>query len=681
MSRHARPLMRSRPRRRSLVASTMVLSVLAAGLVACSRDEGPAPALQAFLDGWASGTLDGVALEDPAGTTLAPADVLAEIDALAGDLDPRRVHARPAADPQVDDGRARATVTVEWTVIDGLVWPYETTVELRRASGQWRVVFTPATVHPALTAGDELHVTAIPAPRGSIVDINGQAIVTSRPVVIVGIEPQRVTDEAALLVELDAAFDSLGLDIDLSDLPDQLAAANPDAFVPVVTLRREAYDQIRSRIHPLPGTVFREDTLPLAPTREFARALLGTVGEVTREQLDTNPGRYLTGERVGQSGLQEQFDAWLRGTPGVEIRYRRDGAVSEEVLYRAEPVPGEALRTTLDQRVQLAADAALAGQTRPSALVAVRVSDGAILAAANGPDGGTLNLAFTASVPPGSTFKMISALGLLEAGEMTADTPVECPGTYTVQGRTFTNADGFALGTVPFRTAFARSCNTTFAALAPRLGPDGLRRAAASVGIGTAWEIGTPVVTGSVGANESTVEAAAAAFGQGTTLVSPLSLAAATAAVARGAWIAPTLFPDGPPGADPSPESPSDQGASAEESGSTDPDAPSEEDTPRGGPPAPPADGTPLPSAAVAALQVMMREVVTAGTATALANVPGGPVYAKTGTAEFTDNPADTHAWTIGWQGDIAFAVFVENGGGSAETAVPIVEAFLRALA
>lgn len=658
MPHHARSMRHAHPRLRSLLALALVVPVVATGLVACSRDKGPTPVLQAFLEGWAKGDLAGVPLEDPSGTTLAPADVLAEIDALAGPLDERRWHAQPTADPPVDADRARATVNVEWTVVDGLVWPYQTTVELHRVDGQWRVVFTPATVHPTLTAGDELVVSAIPAPRGSIVDGADQAIVTARPVVIVGIEPQRVTNQAALLAELDAAFDSLGLDIDLSDLPDQLAAANPDAFVTVVTLRREAYDQIRDRIHPLPGTVFREDTLQLAPTRTFARALLGTVGEVTREQLDTHPGRYLVGEQVGQSGLQAQFDDRLRGTPGVEIRYRRGGSVSEEVLYRAEPVPGEALRTTLDQRVQLAADAALAGQARPSALVAVRISDGAILAAANGPDGGTLNLAFTASVPPGSTFKMVSALGLLGSGEVTADSPVECPGTFTVDGRTFTNSDGFSLGTVPFRTAFAHSCNTTFAALAPRLGPDGLRRAAASVGIGTAWDIGTPVVTGSVGANQSTVEAAAAAFGQGTTLVSPLSLAAAAAAVARGSWVTPKLFPDGAP--------PTEGDGSTEGSAQGDP---------------PPADGTALPTAAVAALQVMMREVVTAGTATALADVPGGPVYVKTGTAEFNDNPADTHAWTIGWQGDIAFAVFVENGGGSGETAVPIVEAFLRGLA
>lgn len=623
------------------------------GLVACSRDRGPGPTLEAFFNGWAAGDLSAVALEDPEGNGLAPADVLAQIDALSGDLDPRRYRARAFSEPAEDDGRASSRVDVEWTVADGLVWAYQATVELRKVDGDWRVVFSPATVHPELTAGDELVATLVPSARGSIVDGSGEPIVSPRPVVRVGIVPSWVTDLDALIAALDAAFASIGVFDVLTDIRERLAAADPEAFVEVVTLRQEAYNQIRGVIQPLPGTKFVEETRPLAPTREFARALLGTVGEVTREQLDTNPGKYLLGEQVGQSGLQEQFDDLLRGTPGVVITYRRGGTVASESLARIEPTPGEMLRTTLDQSVQRAADAALAGQSRRSALVAVRVSDGAIVAVANGPNGGDLNLAFEASVPPGSTFKMVSALGLLGSGEVTADTPVDCPAVFTVDGRSFTNSDGFQLGTVPLHTAFARSCNTAFAALAPRLGPEGLRQAAASVGIGTAWNLGTPATTGSVGANESSVEAAAAAFGQGTTQVSPVSLAVAAAAVARGVWLAPKLFPELPAGAT---EPPSD-----------------------GAPP--PADGTALPTAAVSALQAMMREVVTAGTATALADVPGAPVHVKTGTAEFNDNPADTHAWTIGWQGDIAFAVFVENGGGSGETAVPIVEAFLRGLA
>ncbi len=55
-------------------------------------------------------------------------------------------------------------------------------------------------------------------------------------------------------------------------------------------------------------------------------------------------------------------------------------------------------------------------------------------------------------------------------------------------------------------------------------------------------------------------------------------------------------------------------------------------------------------------------------------------MYGKTGTAEYDDNPAHTHAWFVGWQGDVAFAVFVENGGGSGDTAVPVAERFIRAL-
>jgi cell division protein FtsI/penicillin-binding protein 2 len=70
-----------------------------------------------------------------------------------------------------------------------------------------------------------------------------------------------------------------------------------------------------------------------------------------------------------------------------------------------------------------------------------------------------------------------------------------------------------------------------------------------------------------------------------------------------------------------------------------------------------------------------MRQVAVVGTASALADVPGEPVHAKTGTAEYgTETPPRTHAWTVGFQGNVAFAVLVE------EVAVPVAETFLRAL-
>ena len=78
----------------------------------------------------------------------------------------------------------------------------------------------------------------------------------------------------------------------------------------------------------------------------------------------------------------------------------------------------------------------------------------------------------------------------------------------------------------------------------------------------------------------------------------------------------------------------------------------------------------------------MLRSVVTEGTATALAGAPGGPVFGKTGTAEFgTATPPKTHAWFTGYQGDIAFAVLVEEGRSGGSVAAPIARSFLTALA
>jgi cell division protein FtsI/penicillin-binding protein 2 len=246
---------------------------------------------------------------------------------------------------------------------------------------------------------------------------------------------------------------------------------------------------------------------------------------------------------------------------------------------------------------------------------------------------------------------MVTTLAVMNEGKANKDTPVPCPKSYTVNGRSFTNAGGYELGTVPLITDFARSCNTAYASLGNQLSPTGLHDAAAQVGIGTRWDLGVDCFTGSVQANADPVNAAAAGFGQGQTLVSPIALAGATAAVARGSWKQPVLFTTRPAGA-PAPS----------------PSAPPQ-----------PADGAALNPTAVAQLPAMMRAVVTSGTATGLAGVPGQPVMAKTGTAEYDNNPAHTHIWTIGWQGDIAFAVFVENGGASS-AAVAIAATFLKAL-
>jgi cell division protein FtsI/penicillin-binding protein 2 len=219
----------------------------------------------------------------------------------------------------------------------------------------------------------------------------------------------------------------------LNNLPERVAEAREnDLFVPVITLRRDEYDEIAGEIGDLPGVQTRDEERHLAPTRTFARALLGTVGEVTAEVMEQQPGVFAAGDQVGYGGLSGHYDDRLRGVTGQAVVIARPSPgdeVTEIELDRVESEPGQDLATTLDADAQTAAEAALAAESRPAALVAIRISDGSVLAVANteGDEAHPVNLALTASVPPGSTFKMVSGYQLLASGELDLDTEVACP--------------------------------------------------------------------------------------------------------------------------------------------------------------------------------------------------------------------------------------------------------------
>ncbi|MGC5309633.1 penicillin-binding transpeptidase domain-containing protein [Micromonospora zamorensis] len=642
-----------RPNHARRLTAALTTALLTAGVLAgCSGDDGPQSTVDAFLSGWRSGDLQAVGLIDPTGNKLPSTEVTREIKELSGELAATPPTLKRRGEPKVTKDIATATVQVEWNLPGQTRWAYDREVRLAHGDDdQWQVIWEPRVMHEQLTKGDRLALRRDAGARAAVLDAAGQPLVTPRPVVRVGVQPDGVTDIKKLVKDLDGAFKAirpaLVPAVDLADLPERVAKAEPGAFVEVVSLREEAYLQIKPRIYDLDGTKFISAKVDLAPTREFARAVLGTVDPAQADDLTAHPDRYVAGDLVGHGGLQGRYDERLRGAPGLTVVVERpaEGGKLESTgteLFRREPQPGQTLKTTLDVAAQNAADGALRAESRRSALVALRISDGVVLAAANGPGPAGENLAFTAQVPPGSTFKVVSTLGLLDRGAVTLDGPVACPKTFTVDGRSFKNSDNFELGSVPFRTDFAKSCNTAFASLAPKLGGDGLAAAGRALGLEGQWDLGTDAFTGKVSTGGSLAEQAAASFGQGTTLVSPLAMAGATAAVARGRFEQPKLL------LDPAPAKPA-------------------------------AAGEQLKPESVAALRSMMREVVTSGTGSALKDVPG-EVYGKTGTAEYDDNPAHTHAWFVGWRGDVAFAVFVEKGGASTASAVPIAERFLRAL-
>ncbi len=219
-----------------------------------------------------------------------------------------------------------------------------------------------------------------------------------------------------------------------------------------------------------------------------------------------------------------------------------------------------------------------------------------------------------------------------------------CPGQTTVFGKTFHNENSFDLGTVSLQTAFAHSCNTSFTELSQRLGQADLPATAKQFGIGAGWSFPVTTFSGSLPTPRDDTERAADAIGQGRVLVSPFAMALVAATTAHGSTPSPVLVAG--PGRHR------------------------------------PAHRPTTPSASVLAqLKPFMRAVVTSGTATGVDGVPGGPVYGKTGTAEFgTAVPPHSHAWFVGYQGDLAFAVFVEGGESSSTTAVPIANTFLRGL-
>src|SRR5690606_32481019 len=161
--------------------------------------------------------------------------------------------------------------------------------------------------------------------------------------------------------------------------------------------------------------------------------LVGYLDKATAKDVKRLGPPYRVRDLVGRAGLQATFERRLAGTPTIEIQAVGS---STETLHRFEGTPGEELRTTLDLRVQRAAADAVRNVEEPAALVAVRPSTGEILAVAN--NRGGFNRALEGRYPPGSTFKAITAAGLLGTG-LTPSSRVTCPKTVIVRSEEHTS--------------------------------------------------------------------------------------------------------------------------------------------------------------------------------------------------------------------------------------------------
>lgn len=386
--------------------------------------------------------------------------------------------------------------------------------------------------------------------------------------------------------------------------------------VTAITLREDDLAPIEEQLSALPNVTLRPQLRLLATDRALASPTLAGLSELWQQRTDAAGGWAVT----------------VQTTAGAQRVGGQD----------ARPV-GD-IASTLDIGMQRAAEDALAPLPTPAVIVAIQPSTGNLLTVAqNAPADAQGPIALTGLYPPGSTFKTVTVSAALQSGEVTPDTVLACPGTENIEGRQIPNDDSFDLGQVPLHTAFANSCNTTMGRLAVNLPPDALTKAAAQLGLGIDYVApGMTTVTGSVPVADTPALRVEAGIGQGRVTASPFGMALVAATLAHGAAPAPTIVEGQPGVADPAPE--------------------------------------PLPTAVDEQVQAMMRETITAGTATQLQDIPG--LLGKTGTAEYVDVQAgdqNAHGWFVGIDGDLALAVFVSNAGSSAP-AVDAAGGFLRAI-
>jgi cell division protein FtsI/penicillin-binding protein 2 len=330
---------------------------------------------------------------------------------------------------------------------------------------------------------------------------------------------------------------------------------------------------------PGPDPTLSSEVTRSSPLGSAAEALVGTVGPAPswrRQELEAQGVPY--DASVGLSGMELAFDDRLRGTAGGRL------LAGHRVLAAALPVAGSAIRTTISPTVQRAAASALAGQY--GGIVVLRPSSGQLLAVAGIGLGGLQ--------PPGSTFKMVTTTGVLEAKLATSHTVFPYATFATLDGVKLNNANGEECGG-SLELAFAVSCNSVFTPLGVKLGAARL--------VATAERFGFNHPPGIPGVSESTLPPAneiqgelavgSTAIGQGQVLATPMEMALVAATIADGGRRPQPTFLPGPEGAHVS-----------------------------------------VMSASVArTLRHLMVGVVREGTGTAAA-IPGVTVAGKTGTAE-----------------------------------------------
>jgi penicillin-binding protein 2 len=541
----------------------------------------------------------------------------------------------------------------------------------------------------AMSERNRIRIRPVAAPRGILFDRNGLPLVDNRPAFTLSLIPREIEDRETVLARL-----AVLLKIPLADLRAALHRVPADSLQPVRVRRGLSLaevTQVEEQRLDLPGVIVEVESQRVYPTSTFAAHLLGYVREVSEDQV--KPGRYRRGDMIGQSGLERVFDEYLRG---------RDGATRIEVdalgrpvrsMKGEEPDPGGQVITSIDRRIQEAAERAMEG--RAGAVVVMDPRNGDVLAMTSSPafaldrltgnlnredwrrlvsDPRTplMNRALQSQYAPGSVFKIIVAAAGLQEGALLPMDRTYCNGQFHLGEVTFKDWKVGGHGHVDLRSALVQSCNIFFYQAGLKVGPEVIGRYARMFGLGapTGTELGSekagliPFVDwkrrrgGRAWQAGDTVNIS---IGQGPVLVTPMQVARMMGAVANGGILwKPRLV----------------QRVTASDgtlvySGSSE------------------ATGHVTLSPVVwAFLRSALAGVVNDGGTGAAARLPGVLIAGKTGTAQSVAKSdaarGQDHAWFASFapahDPQVVVVVLVERGGKGGQVAAPIARRIYEAI-
>lgn len=523
----------------------------------------------------------------------------------------------------------------------------------------------------------------IKAPRGQIITSDGIVVATNKPVFNLYIDLEAIKDqEDKVLYKL-----SKILEEDFGKLKERYYLLKKTSLGSILLKHDLTWDKVAKimvRLYYLPGVRLEVESERYYPYGEAYFHLIGYVSKITREEyLKLKNRGYSIEDWIGRQGLERVFEEELKGKNGaVEIERDAYGRLGK-IVGKIEPVAGNDLIITVDHFLQMKAYELL--KDKKGAIVALSPKDGSILAMVSMPsidpqkfitgftkeewqkivslrESPFLNKALKA-YPPGSTFKLITALAALEAGIISnPHQSVSCPGYFNYGTRTFRCWERKGHGTVGLIKAIAVSCDVYFYTLGTRLDVDVIAATARKFGMG-AKVLGWPEEDAGLIPDKAWKrkklkqdwfpgETVVLAIGQGYLLVTPLQLARFYMALANGGYLYKPLIVK----------------TIRKIDGTEVNFQPEIEKIVNFNP------------VHLEWLREGLVEVVKSGTAKS-AFVPGITVAGKTGTAQVVALSAKTkflehHAWFVSYAGkefpEIVSTVFVEHGGGGGAVAAPL---------